>query len=188
MDEFARSLLSHERKEWQDPERIVPQIEIGRGAVVADLGCGPGFFTIPLAKTVGEGGKVYAVDSSAVMLDYLRTNIKRSRLAEGIVQIGQSDVSKTSIPPRSVNFVIFANILHDVEPGPFLGEVRRISKENARIVDIDWKDVDNGFGPPRGMRLSKERARDILSTNGLTVRGEIDPGPYHYGLVCELSK
>jgi len=30
--------------------------------VVADLGCGPGYYTLPLAESVGPEGRVYAVD------------------------------------------------------------------------------------------------------------------------------
>ena len=49
--------------EWQDPEAILRSAGIGKGMTVADRGCGPGFFTLPLASMMGDSGRVFAVDS-----------------------------------------------------------------------------------------------------------------------------
>jgi ubiquinone/menaquinone biosynthesis C-methylase UbiE len=43
-----------------------------QGMTMADLGSGPGFFTIPMAKVTGENGLVYAVDSNLTMLNALK--------------------------------------------------------------------------------------------------------------------
>jgi ubiquinone/menaquinone biosynthesis C-methylase UbiE len=186
-DEFAKSLLAHERREWQDPEKIIAQIDVEIGMAVADLACGPGFFTVPLSRAVGESGRIYAVDSSELMLDYLQSNLERSNTRSKNVSIYKSDVSKTGIPPATCDVVLFANILHDLDrPNEFIDEVKRISKENALIVDIDWKDVDNGFGPPLDIRLSETKAKEILKKGGLVLVRNIDPGPYHYGLVLKV--
>lgn len=88
-DEFARVLMSKERRERQNPEKIIKSVGVTRGMVVADLGCGPGFFTIPLALAVGKSGMVYAVDSDAGMLSYLRDKPKEAQ--ECIERIGQDN-------------------------------------------------------------------------------------------------
>jgi ubiquinone/menaquinone biosynthesis C-methylase UbiE len=49
------------RKLLQNPQKILKPF-IKEGMTVADLGCGPGFFTIEMAKMVGNNGKVTAVD------------------------------------------------------------------------------------------------------------------------------
>ncbi len=186
-DEFAKSLLAHERREWQNPEKIIAQIDVKKGMVIADLACGPGFFVVPLARAVGESGRVYAVDSSELMLGYLRSNLERSGTQSQNVTIYKSDVSQTNIPSASCDIVLFANILHDLDyPSEFLTEVKRISKLNALIVDIDWKDIDNGFGPPLDIRMSETKAQGILKKGGLVLVRSIDPGPYHYGLVLKV--
>jgi ubiquinone/menaquinone biosynthesis C-methylase UbiE len=183
-EEFAKSLLAHERREWQDPDKIIAQIRIKKDMTVADLACGPGFFTVPLARVVGREGRVYAVDKSKVMLSYLRSNLKRSAIYPESVTIFESDVSKTKIPSASCDIVIFANILHDLDnPKLFLKEVMRISKPNTQIVDIDWKNIDNGFGPPMDIRMSEARSRSQMDDADLIYLENIDPGPYHYGLV-----
>jgi ubiquinone/menaquinone biosynthesis C-methylase UbiE len=183
-DDFAKALLSHERREWQNPDKIVLQIGVRRGMTVADLACGPGFFVTPLAKTVGKEGIVYAVDHSPKMIAYLNSTLERSGIEKGVVQILESDVTNTKVPSASCDIVLFANVLHDIKaPMKFLNEVKRMSKVNGIVVDIDWKDVDNGFGPPPEIRLSESKSKEILEGSGLCFIKEIDAGRYHYGLV-----
>ena len=56
--------MSEERKQWHNPETILNKAGITKGMMIADLGSGPGFFTIPMAQMTGEKGLVYAVDSN----------------------------------------------------------------------------------------------------------------------------
>ncbi len=184
-DEFARALLAHERKEWQDPESILDQLNLSAGITVADLGCGPGFFTIPIAKRIQPKGIVYAVDSSDLMLDYLRSHAQRSKVNAATIKITKADVSETRIPPLSADVVIFANILHDLDDKmKFLNEVLRISKSNSAIIDIDWHAKETPVGPPPEIRLAESKARAILEEAGLKLR-KFNAGPYHYGFVCK---
>ncbi len=184
-DEFARVLLSDERRKWQDPLKISKAMGVGRGMTVADLACGPGFFTLPLASLVGEGGVVYAVDTSKTMLDHLRATMAGSDTARTAVKVIQSDVCDTGIPSGSVDVALFANVLHDLQDKrAFLGEVKRICKPGGVAVDVDWKKARIDKGPPYEIRLTEATARKVLAANGLRTVGLLDAGPYHYGLVC----
>jgi ubiquinone/menaquinone biosynthesis C-methylase UbiE len=186
-DEFARALLAHERRDWQNPDQIVREIGVKHGMFVGDLACGPGFFVVPLAKKVGESGHVYAVDHSKVMLDYLRSTLDRANIDHSIVSIIEAEVSDTSIPSSKCDVVLFANVLHDIAGREeFLSEVKRISKKGAKIVDIDWNAVNDEIGPPLSIRLSETKSLEILKVNGLELDGKINAGPYHYGLVLHF--
>jgi ubiquinone/menaquinone biosynthesis C-methylase UbiE len=57
---------------FENPDLILSETSVRPGQVVADIGCGTGFFTIPLARYVGETGKVYALDTSPTMIKDLR--------------------------------------------------------------------------------------------------------------------
>lgn len=186
-DEFARILYSDERRRWQDPVAISRAMGVREGMTIADLACGPGFFTLPLASMVGEAGTVYAVDSHPTMLEHLQANMKMSATLRGRVKALRADVLRTGIPSGSVDIALFANVLHDIDDkGSFLSEVRRICRPGAAVVDIDWKKVRTDMGPPFEIRLTEAESRRILSENGLDVISTINPGPHHYGLVAGL--
>ncbi len=177
--------MADERKRWQDPSTILKSAGVREGMTLADLGCGPGFFTLPMASFVGNHGTVYAVDANPVMLEHLRENLAKARGAGRRVRIVESDVCDTGIPTGSVDLAFFANILHDVDDkASFLKEVRRICRRGAMAVDVDWKRVRTPHGPPLEIRLGAVECRRILSEGGLTILRRFDAGPYHYGLMC----
>jgi len=182
----VKFLMSEERKQWHNPETILNEAGITRGMIIADLGSGPGFFTIPMAQMTGETGLVYAVDSNQTMLNGLKENIAKSEVNPNIIKIVNSDVCHTGIPEESVDLVLFANVLHEVEDRKaFFQEVRRISKPTAFIVDVDWKKLQTEHGPPFKERLSEDEANRVLSESGFTVVKQTDAGPYHYELICK---
>jgi len=161
-------------------------IGIKKGMTMADLGSGPGFFTIPMAQITGETGLVYAVDSNQTMLNSLKQNVAKSGLNPRIIKILKSDVTRTGIAEESVDIVFFANVLHEVEDRKsFFQEVRRISKSTALIVNVDWKKIKTEHGPPLKERLSEDEAKKVLSENGFTVVRLTDAGPYHYEIICK---
>ncbi len=58
------------RRFFHNPEELFyPYVK--PGMTVADIGCGMGYFSIGLARMVGEQGKVYSVDIQQKMLDIL---------------------------------------------------------------------------------------------------------------------
>ena len=187
-DAFAELLMSPERKKWQDPETILNQIGFDGRASCADLGCGPGYFAIPLALRVSQGSIVYAVDQSGVMLEHLVKNLKNtaSESVAGRVKAIQADVYHTTIPNESVGLVLFAQLLHDLDDHEaFFAEVKRISKDGCKVVDIDWQKRETAdMGPPLEIRLSEDESRKILERNGFRVEHALNAGPHHYGLVC----
>ena len=125
------------------------------------------------------------MDSSKAMLEYLRSNIKRSGIDQTVVEIIESDVTNSNIPSQSSDIVLFANIFHVLRnQKEFLKEVKRISKNSGLAVDIDWKKVEDDLGPPLEIRLSEDTVRKILADSGFNVVRTIDVGPYHYGIIC----
>ena len=184
----AKFLMSEERKQWHNPETILKCADAPKGMTMVDLGSGPGFFTIPMAQITGEKGLVYAVDSDQNMLDSLKENIAKSGVNPKVIKIVNRDVCHTGISKESVDFVLFANVLHEVDDRKaFFQEVKRISKRTAYIIDVDWKKIKTEHGTPLKSRLSEDEAKLILSESGFTVVKQTDAGPYHYELVCKRA-
>ena len=58
------------RRLVHDPEKIVGPY-VRPGMFIMDVGCGVGWFSVPMAKMVGDQGRVIAVDLQQQMLDTL---------------------------------------------------------------------------------------------------------------------
>jgi ubiquinone/menaquinone biosynthesis C-methylase UbiE len=182
----VKFLMSEQRKQQHNPQTILNEARLKKGMIIADLGSGPDFFTIPMAQMTGETGLVYAVDSNLTMLNGLKENIAKSEVNPNIIKMVNCDVCHTRIPKESVDLVLFANVLHEVEDKKaFFQEVRRISKPTAFIVDVDWKKVQTEYGPPFKERLSEDEASQVLAENRFYVIKQIEVGPYHYELICK---
>ena len=77
--ERANQLSSRLRKLFQSPKKICGP-HVNSGDTVIDIGCGPGFFSIPLATMVGPRGRVVAVDLQQGMLDLARSYAEEQKV------------------------------------------------------------------------------------------------------------
>ena len=77
-------MLDPGRDRWQRPTRVLRALRARPNAVVADIGAGPGYFTLRLARAVGPRGHVYAVDPEPRSLERLRQRLEL-RLVDGSI-------------------------------------------------------------------------------------------------------
>src|SRR3954466_11233186 len=72
------------RAEWQKPDEVVGALGLQRGQVACDIGAGPGYFALRIARAVGEDGGVYAVDVEPRILEALRKRLQPTGLLEQV--------------------------------------------------------------------------------------------------------
>jgi SAM-dependent methyltransferase len=78
-DELERLRRQHEV--WRPlVEDLWSRAGLAAGQTILDLGCGPGFATLDLARIVGPSGRVIAVDRSEAYLEALAARVTRERL------------------------------------------------------------------------------------------------------------
>jgi len=93
-------------------EEVVRQLAPRRGARVMDIGCGPGRVTIPLARAVGPGGEVIALDVQAGMLARAAEKVKGEGL--GNVRLLQSEVRNAPIDEASLDAAVMVMALGEM--------------------------------------------------------------------------
>lgn len=165
---------------FENPNAILSEVRVDSGQVVADIGCGTGFFTLPLAKLVGKQGKVYALDTSPTMIKELRKRTKNLKQVKPI----HSQENRFSPEDGSLDFALLVNMIHELENWRlFLKEVRRILKPEGKICVIDWKKKKMVMGPPLKIRLTKKRIGEMLRQSGYGQIRSLSPLPFHNGLV-----
>jgi ubiquinone/menaquinone biosynthesis C-methylase UbiE len=120
------------RRLLHDPRKIVgPYVE--PGMTVMDVGCGVGWFSIPMARMVGDHGKVIAVDLQQQMLDRLRRRAEKVGLAAHI-ETHKCEQDKLGIDVE-VDFALVFAMLHEVpDQRRLLGEIHACLKRGGKLL------------------------------------------------------
>ena len=106
---ISLSILGPFRKLFE-PSRKLIEPYVKKGQVVADLGCGPGYYTLPLAECVGPEGKVYAVDLDKKCIRALENKAANSGYFN--IEAHDSSASYLSfIEDSSVDFILANGLL-----------------------------------------------------------------------------
>jgi ubiquinone/menaquinone biosynthesis C-methylase UbiE len=155
-------LLSAEREKALSPKRLLEEAGLKAGDTFIDVGCGPGFFTMPAAAIAGEKGKVFAVDTQQDMLDQLK-----ARKPPKNVILLKSRESSVPVDASSADLVLIAFVLHEAERKTiFLREIKRITKAGGTVLIIDWKKKREEHGPPVEERLTAKAVEELLRGAG----------------------
>lgn len=99
------------RDAWQHPNRVMNALGVHKGTVVADVGCGAGYFTLKLAHRVGAEGRVYAEDVLGWRLDQVRKEAGRERIQQITTVLGSPNNPR--LPPNSLDVVLAVNTYHE---------------------------------------------------------------------------
>lgn len=130
-----------EREREEEPDLAMRLIRVPRGATVADLGAGSGYFTVRLARAVGNNGKVYAVDIQAGMLELLQRAVTKQKLTNVVPVLGTEDDPR--LPAESVDLVLLVDVYHELaSPQVTLGHLKRALKPGGRLVLLEYRAED----------------------------------------------
>ena len=161
----AERLLSSERGRDLPPEVVLDLLSPALGDVVADVGAGPGFFALPLARRVGPQGRVLALDIAPAMLSLLADRAAAAGL--GNVETRVCGESSLPLPSGECQGILLAFLVHELaDPPSFAREVRRVLAVGARGLALDWPCAPSP-GPPQEHRWAPERAAAWLREAGL---------------------
>lgn len=156
------------RRQHLPPFQILETLGLAKDDIVADIGCGIGYFTIPACEIVKASNKIYALDISEEMLQEVE---RRAAIASvsNIIAL-QTKEYALKLPDETVTFGLMVNVLHEVEDkARFLEEIKRILKAQGKLALIEWEKKVMSMGPPLEHRLAEAEVLEILQTNGFVV-------------------
>jgi ubiquinone/menaquinone biosynthesis C-methylase UbiE len=125
------------RRIIHNPQKILGgYIELGQ--TVLDLGCGPGTFSIDMAKMVGESGKVIAVDVQEEMLQIVRKKAARQGL-ESRIATHKSGPDRIGLSEK-VDFALAFYMVHEVtDAEAFLKDIASVLKPKGKLLIVEPK-------------------------------------------------
>jgi ubiquinone/menaquinone biosynthesis C-methylase UbiE len=131
-------LASPLRRLVEDPHaRLAPYVRAGM--FVLEPGPGMGFFTLELARLVGPGGRVVAVDLQEKMLAELRRRARRAGLADRVETrcCTQDDLGIGDLAGR-FDLVVLFHMLHEVsDKDRFLQAIYAALKPGGGVLIVE---------------------------------------------------
>jgi ubiquinone/menaquinone biosynthesis C-methylase UbiE len=167
------------------PEEILKQLNIGKDMIIADFGCGAGYFAIPLAK-FAQQGKVYALDILETALQSVQSRAKLEGLFNIEPRRCNLEISNSSgLGNNSLDLVLLANILfQSTKKADIIKEGKRVLKKGGQMIIIDWK-PNQPMGPPDKLIVSLDSAKEMAEKQGLKFKKDFPVDKYHWGLIFE---
>ena len=176
----ASRLDSPERRIWLPPDEVIERLALTPGMVVADIGAGTGYFTLPMARQVAPGGEVYAVDLQTEMLAILDGKLAEEELDN--ILLMQGEASRTGLRNTSCDLILLANIWHELDDhAAVLAECRRVLRPAGRIAILDWRPSKTPQpGPPNEHRIPAAEVTTLLTASGWSGVMAFSVGAYSY--------
>lgn len=147
------------RRLTMNANKILTRMGVQGGQTILEVGCGPGFFTIPAARRV-EDGIIYALDLYPMMIENVEKKVRKHRLEN--VKTINSHASSTGLNDESINLILCIDVLSDISDiNPTLQEMHRILKSDG-ILSV--------YEPHTGLEpgtWKPERSIKELTTSGL---------------------
>ncbi len=174
------------RDAYQKPEQVVAALALKTGEAVADIGAGSGYFTVRLAKAVGDTGWVFGVDISPDMILYLNRRLREVGIAN--VRTVLSAPDDPLLLDASVDLFFICDTWHHIEERPkYLGLMKRMLRAGGRIAIVDFHKRPLPFGPPLEMKIAREDVVKEMEGAGLRLAAEHTFLPYQYFLVFAVK-
>ena len=97
---------------FRDPYKVLRTAGLEPGQRVLEVGCGPGFFTIPAAEIVGEKGSVLALDVNPLAVEHVRQKIQETGTRNAHVVL--ANAGATGLPDQSFDLAFVFGLAHPI--------------------------------------------------------------------------
>lgn len=166
---WAGFFLAHPlRKIKQDPDKILAPY-IREGMVLADVGTGMGFFSIPMARMTGPQGTVVCIDIQEKMLGFLKRRARKAGVS-AVMEYRLCTTDSLGLDDRAgtIDFLLLFAVLHEIpNRESLLVQVNRVLKPGGKML----------FAEPAGhvRRNDFDASIAMALRNGFMVAGNPQP-------------
>lgn len=161
-----------------DPDRVISMIPLRPYHNVADIGCGSGYFSVPLAKYVSQG-KLYAMDTDQGILETCREQLLAVNLSN--VEVLRCGEKKLPLDEGSLDGALVAFVLNETKnKKSFMAEAGRLLEKGGWLAVLEWYGDDMNEGPPLKQRVSVEAAKGFGEGAGLRFVSQRDLNGKNY--------
>lgn len=181
--EWLQRLDSEDRVKRHRPPLTLRRLGLREKMIVADLGCGTGFFALPAFEIVGNGGLVVGIDIEPQLLKEMKRKAADKEAVN--IHVICADVSATPLRSGCVDTSLSACIVCQIPSKEQLfKDLERIVRKGGSVALIEWKMLKTEFGPPLERRIEPSAVIHHLKDLGLRDVSTIDLSQTHFGVVA----
>jgi ubiquinone/menaquinone biosynthesis C-methylase UbiE len=171
--EWIKMLDSPERIAGLQIGEILGKLQLKHGDVVADLGAGTGAFSLPMARAVGPGGKVYAVEVEQGLVDYMAAKAQAEKVTNLTPVLGQ--FTDPALPSRDVDLAFFHDALHHIaDRTGYLAQLVKYLKPTASIAIVEMDAVKGPHRNDPSLQVTKDQLNTWMAALGYRPRQAAD--------------
>lgn len=182
LDIFIGEFEDPDRSDWQSPELVIQKLGPLEGKVVADIGCGTGYFTLLLAR---RAERVIAIDIEAEFLDYLEERkLEFSPTTTASIETRLTVEDDPNLSDREVDAALMVNVYYYLENRvDYMSRVKKGLKEDGLLVLVEFKPGDLPLGPVDD-KIPMEKAVSELKAAGFRIL-ETDDNSLRYQYIIK---
>ena len=127
--QWAFTLLCPLRNIFLSPKRLIQRLEIRDDSRVLEVGSGPGYFSVPIARKLVQG-KLTLADIQPEMLEYAKTRLTKAGLSN--VEYHLCDGIHFNLPDACFDIIFLVTVIGEVEnKDAYLREFHRLLKPDG---------------------------------------------------------
>lgn len=136
--EQAGILLLDQRDALEQPEKTLDFMGLQDGDLVADVGCGNGYYSLRLADRIGPHGAVFAVDVQEGMLEQLESRMDEHEIRNVYPILGTYD--DPYLPPGKIDWILLVDAYHEFSnPEAMLARMKESLAPGGRIALLEYR-------------------------------------------------
>jgi protein-L-isoaspartate O-methyltransferase len=153
-----------EREQEERTDLAVKALGLKEGDVVADIGCGSGYYSSRMAKLVGPKGTVYGVDIQQEMLDLLTRRMKMLRVENVKPVLGEEKNPK--LPAASCDVMLMVDVYHEIEfPYEMMRNTIPALKPGGRMIFIEFRGEDPNVPIKEVHKMTEAQVKKEMSVH-----------------------
>lgn len=188
--ERAGILLLEQRDALEQPETTLDLMQLEDGDLVADLGCGNGYYTLRLAERIAPHGHVFAVDIQQGMLDQLEARMDEAGVRNVYPILGAYD--DPYLPRGKIDWLMLVDVYHEFsDPEAMLAKIRECLAPEGRVALLEYRAEQDpatiGFPIPRDHKMTVDEVLSEWIPAGFRLSAQIEVLPAQHIFFFEAA-
>ena len=126
------------REEEEKPYEVLKVMQLKNGDVVADIGCGTGYYGRKIAKEVAPDGIVYGVDIQPEFIEMIKEFCEKEEITNVVPILGDEDDPK--LPKGELDWMILTDVYHEFQQAEaMLAKMREALKPDGRVLLLEYR-------------------------------------------------